>query len=31
LCFVAFLVGRADEVWSVAWRRSVKKPAHVGF
>ncbi len=32
LCFVAFLIGRADEVWSVrAWRESAKKPAHVGF
>jgi thiosulfate dehydrogenase (quinone) large subunit len=32
LCFVAFLIGRADEVWSVgAWRASAKKPAHVGF
>ena len=32
LCFVAFLIGRGDEVWSVrAWRASRKKPAHVGF
>jgi thiosulfate dehydrogenase (quinone) large subunit len=32
LCFVAFLVARADNVWSVsAWRASVKKSAHVGF
>jgi thiosulfate dehydrogenase (quinone) large subunit len=32
LCFVAFLVGRSDEVWSVrAWRRSARKSAHVGF
>ena len=32
LCFVAFLVGRADEVWSVrAWRATAKKSAHVGF
>jgi thiosulfate dehydrogenase (quinone) large subunit len=32
LCFVAFLVGRAGEVWSVrAWRASRKKPGHVGF
>ena len=32
LCFVAFLVGRADEAWSVrAWRASTKKSAHVGF
>ncbi len=32
LCFIAFLIGRADEVWSVrAWRASAKKPKHVGF
>lgn len=32
LCFVTFLMGRADEVWFVrAWRSSAKKSAHVGF
>ena len=32
LCFAAFLIGRADEVWSVrVWRPSAKKSAHVGF
>jgi len=32
LCFVAFLIGRADEVWSPsAWRAAAKKPGHVGF
>jgi thiosulfate dehydrogenase (quinone) large subunit len=32
LCFVAFLVGRADEVWSVpAWRSSARRRRHVGF
>lgn len=32
LCFVAFLIGHSDEVWSArAWRASVKKSAHVGF
>jgi thiosulfate dehydrogenase (quinone) large subunit len=32
LCFVAFLVARADEVWSVrAWRASAKNSGHVGF
>jgi thiosulfate dehydrogenase (quinone) large subunit len=32
LCFVAFLIGSADEVWSVRkWRASTKKSRHVGF
>jgi len=32
LCFVAFLVGRADEVWSVpVWRSSARRRGHVGF
>jgi uncharacterized membrane protein YphA (DoxX/SURF4 family) len=32
LCFVAFLIGRADGVWSVrTWRASAKKSGHVGF
>lgn len=32
MCFIALLIGRADEVWSVgAWRASAKKSKHVGF
>jgi thiosulfate dehydrogenase (quinone) large subunit len=32
LCFLAFLVGRADEVWSVPlWRSSARRSGHVGF
>jgi thiosulfate dehydrogenase (quinone) large subunit len=32
LCLVAFLVGRADEVWSVpVWRSSARRRGHVGF
>jgi thiosulfate dehydrogenase (quinone) large subunit len=32
LCFVAFLIGRADEVWSVrVWRSSASRRAPAGF
>jgi uncharacterized membrane protein YphA (DoxX/SURF4 family) len=32
MCFIALLIGRPDEVWSVrAWRASAKKSKHVGF
>jgi thiosulfate dehydrogenase (quinone) large subunit len=32
LCFAAFLVGRADDVWSVpVWRSSARRRGHVGF
>jgi len=32
LCFIAFLMGRSDEVWSVRkWRTSAKKPPPAGF
>ncbi len=32
LCFVAFLIGRSDEVWSVpTWRAFAKQSGHVSF
>jgi hypothetical protein len=32
LCFLAFLIGRADEVWSVpTWRMPAEKAGRVGF
>jgi len=32
LCFAAFLIGRADEVWSLpTWRVRAKKARHIGF